>query len=424
MNPQNQIYWNSKPSNIQSLHDNVHADVVIIGAGFAGLHAAQAWHEQGKKVIVLEAYYAGSGACGKSSGFVTPHAELSLSDFIKRYGKDGATTIWQKTLDSIHTIQSNINTYHFACDYVKQDTLILANTIQALKNLEQEQTVLSEFAYHTKIHDKKSIENYVASNQYQGGLQSADSFGLNGYLYAQQLKNLLQSQGVQIFEESPVRQINDHQVLTSYGSVTADYIIVCTDRFMPDMQLLEDQVYHAQTFIALSDQLEEEQIKHIFKEKHFLCWDTDLIYQYFRITPDNRLLIGGGDYISSYANQPYYNYQTIVKKLSQYIEQKFPQLPCNFQYTWPGLMGISKDISPIAGLDKDKPYLYYITASSGLAIAAMLGNYSATHLLKNDQSLHDFFSPYRKFPISKSLQKIMGKKISFALSNVIKMNIP
>ena len=69
-------------------------------------------------------------------------------------------------------------------------------------------------------------------------------------------------------------------------------------------------------------------------------------------------------------------------------------------------------------------YIYYIAASTGLAIAAMLGSYSASHLLDKDNTLADYFSPYRKFILPDIIQKCIGKKATFALSNVINMNIP
>jgi glycine/D-amino acid oxidase-like deaminating enzyme len=135
-------------------------------------------------------------------------------------------------------------------------------------------------------------------------------------------------------------------------------------------------------------------------------------------------LLGGSDLISTYASKATHDYASIVTKLTDYIAKKFPSLDIKFEYVWPGLMGISKDISPIAGRDKDKPYLFYVAAAAGLPIAAALGRYSAENLVDGNNEFDVYFSPYRKFSVSGIAQSILGKKLSFAISNVIKKNIP
>jgi glycine/D-amino acid oxidase-like deaminating enzyme len=94
-------------------------------------------------------------------------------------------------------------------------------------------------------------------------------------------------------------------------------------------------------------------------------------------------------------------------------------LELQFEQFWPGLIGLSKDIAPIAGRDKKYPSIYYIAAAAGLPIAAALGNYCADHIVDNRDDLKDYFSPYRKFPIGGFMQRIIGTKLSFALSNLI-----
>src|SRR5579862_6580521 len=92
--PQDQVFWYLKRNAIPACHESVTADVAIIGGGMAGLAAAQAFQKKGKKVVLLEQYYCGSGATGKSSGFITPNAELSFTDFAKQYNPEIAHTIW------------------------------------------------------------------------------------------------------------------------------------------------------------------------------------------------------------------------------------------------------------------------------------------------------------------------------------------
>lgn len=423
-NVQDQVFWYLQREKILPCMQDLQVDVVVIGGGMAGLSAAQAWHTKGKRVALVEQFYCGSGATGKSSGFVTPNAELSLTDFTHRYNAETAFKIWNFISSGVDDIRSNIVDHHFKCGYEAQDTLVLANSLKDMKELEIEHHNLAKFGYQTTLYTQDSVKDKIGSKAYFGGVAYENTFGLDGYRYCQEMKSYLQAQGVLIFEETPVIALDEHVVKTPYANITADYIVVCTDRFMPELNLLRQDVYHAQTFVMASQVLTDEQVKMIFPDKKLMCWDTDFIYQYFRVTADNRLLLGGGDLATSYASQATHDYDPIVQKLTTYLATKFPQLSIRFEQVWPGLMGISKDIGPLAGVDKDKPYQYYIAAACGLPIAAALGRHSADYFIDDNHEFDDYFSPYRKFPISGVAQSILGNKVSFALSNLLKKNVP
>lgn len=423
--PQDQNSWQLDKRQINpTCHENLKTDVVIIGGGMAGLAAAQAFAKKGKQVVLLEQYYCGAGATGKSSGFITPNAELSFTDFCKKYNPQIASQIWQLITSGVDDIRTNILKNNFNCEYAPQDTMMVASSLADFKKLALEHTNLNKFNYKTALYNTKQLTSYLGSNQYFGGVSYQDTFGINGYLYCQELKNYLAKLGVLIFEETTVTNINHHTVQTAHAKITADLIVVCTDRFMPELDLLTQSVYHAQTFVMCSEQLTNEQVHTIFPQANLLVWDSELVYNYFRITPDNRLLLGGGSVLNTYASKPVHDSNYMFKKLTSYFKTKFPELDIEFKQMWPGLMGLSKDIAPIAGRDQDKPYLYYIAAAAGLPIAAALGRYSAENLLENRQDLDQYFSPYRAFTIGGNLQKILGNKLTFALCNIIKKNIP
>jgi gamma-glutamylputrescine oxidase len=293
---------------------------------------------------------------------------------------------------------------------------MLANSLSALKQLEVEHANLSRFGYKTQFYTQDMLGHYVPSKGYYGGVSYEDTFGINGYLYCQELKRYLQQQGVLVYEETPVVGIEGHVLTTPHAAVTASHIVMCTDRWMPELGMLTQEVYHAQTFVMMSEPLTDMQIQAIFPQKPFLVWDSDMIYTYFRITPHKRLLLGGGNLRTAYA-QPSGNLTHIVAQLTRYFDTKFPGLTIQFTQAWPGLIGLSKDIAPLAGRDREKPFIYYISAAAGLPIAAALGRYSAEHLMDGRTDLDEYFSPYRSFAIGGFVQSLLGTKLSFALCN-------
>ena len=222
---------------------------------------------------------------------------------------------------------------------------------------------------------------------------------------------------MQIYENTPVIGLQDHVVTTASATVKAEHIIVCADYAARDLGLLRNEVYHVQTFLMASAPLTSAQVKKIFPGQRFMAWDTDLVYQYYRLTGDNRLLLGGASVIDTYAQHEHHDNKRIYKKLTRYAHATFPGVNPQFEYLWPGLIGISKDLLPLAGRDVTMPSVYVIAAATGLPWAAALGAYSAEHIIDNRTDLDAFFSPQRHFILGPISQSILGTRLTFALSN-------
>jgi gamma-glutamylputrescine oxidase len=420
--PQDQVFWYLNQQNIQPLRNNITADVVVIGGGMAGLSAAQAFHEKGKSVVVLEKNYCGSGASGKSSGFITPDSEIALEDLVATYGLQRAREIWEFITSGTNKIRDNILTYNIACDYQNQDTLVLASTVKAyVKTIEKEAAVRAQLGYASTVYSAQQLPTHLGSEAYYGGIAYGGSFGINSYRYCCGMKDVLTRQGVQIYEETPALALTAHSVRTPYATVTAKHIVVCADYAAPVLGGLQREVYHAQTFLMISSVLSDAQAQALFPQQRYMVWDTDLIYNYFRLTGDNRLLFGGASLLYTYAASEKHNSHWIKNKLTRYVQQKFPQLEVTFEYIWPGLIGISKDLVPLAGSDPANPSHYYIAAAAGLPWAAALGMYSAQRLVDNNTHFDDYLSPQRKYPLPSLFQSVFGTRLTFALSNFMRV---
>lgn len=419
---QKQVFWylkhHKKP---RQLTQDIKVNAVIIGGGMAGISAAHHFRKKGLSVALIEKYFCGAGATGKSSGFITPNSELGLDYFTTTYGLATAQKIWELVTAGVHLIKKNINDFNIACQYQPQDVLVVALKPSHMTSLQKEYNVRKQLNYQSTLYNAEQLSTVIGTTHYAGGLHYNGSFSIDAYAYIQGMKNILEETGVAIYEETPALAIEAHTVKTPYATLQADYIIVCADRWIPDMGKLTHDIYHAQTFLMLSTPLRDEHVKKIFPQKPLLVWDTDLIYQYFRLTKDNRLLVGGGNLLYTYAQRPYYYAPWVYKKLTSYITHKFPDIPFNFAYQWPGLIGISKDLVPCAGRDRDFPHIYYIGGATGLPWAATLGHYSAENLLDNRTDFDTYFSPYRSYLINHTLQRFLGTPFTFAISNGINM---
>jgi gamma-glutamylputrescine oxidase len=421
--PIDQVLWYLKPEAVHLLRSDITVDVVIVGGGMAGLSAAQAFHRKGLRVALVEKYYCGAGASGKSSGFITPDSEFSLADMIERYGLERARALWEFGTSGVEHIRKNIESFSLDCDYKVEDTCVIANSSKTFAaDIAEEHKARKKLGYPSTLYRKEEVPSTLGSTGYYGAMRYSGSFGINGYAYCQQMKHVLQEQGVAIYEETPAVNILDHSVETPYGHIKAEHSVVCVDLALPELGLLQKEIYHVQTFLLLSAPLKEREIQSIFPDGTLMAWDTDLIYNYFRIAGDNRLMVGGGSLLSSYALQEQHHNWRVARKLENYFKRKFPQVKLTFEYFWPGLIGVTKDIIPLAGKDLRYRSIYCISGAAGLPWAAALGLYSADHLIDKRTDFDDYFSPQRPFPIGGIAQTFLGTPLTFALSHLKTLN--
>ncbi len=421
--PLPQTYWYLCPNTLPPLTQDLTVDIVIVGGGMAGITAAHEAHKRGLRVALLEKAFVGAGASGRSSGFITPDAEFSFADLVRMHGEKNSKHIWGFIDRGVQIIAQTINEYALDCQYQEKDTLMLASSRHAIKRMAHEHEMRSKHGLKSTFHDAQQLKNIIDAPGYYAGLSYDGTFAMKAFDYCQGLKQVLVSQGAHIFEESPVISITSTGVKTAQAQVHAEKIIVATDYQLPDLApAFNYDCYHVQTFLIASAPLPSGAIQKLFPFRAAMAWDTDLIYHYFRLTADNRLLLGGGDLFSTYNKQENWHNNRVFKSLKKYAQKHFPQLNLEWEYQWPGLIGITKDLFPLAGKDKNNPNLYYISGAAGLPWAASLGKYAVEVLLDKKDEFAPYFDPYRRFLISHSLQALLGQQLTFALCNFQKVS--
>ncbi|MGE0010337.1 MAG: NAD(P)/FAD-dependent oxidoreductase [Candidatus Babeliales bacterium] len=421
--PTDQVYRYLPPMEIDQLKNDTQCDVVIVGGGMAGICAAQKFKEKGCSVILIEKSFCGAGATGKSSGFITPDSEIPLHALIERFGKEKAKSMWEFVQTGVDTIKNNIETHNIDCDYRIEDTLVLASSSKDFETMvKAEHEARLSCGYDSTLYEQDQLTRVTNAQGFYGAVHYGKSFGIDGFRYAQGQKKVLQDAGIRIYEETPAIKLEPNRVITPYGAIKATYVVLCTDRFMPELDKLTYDIFPLQTFLMISAPLTDTEVKNIFTQAPMMAWDTALIYTYWRMTGDNRLMLGGSTLLGTYAGYAQHDNVGGYNRLADYFKKRFPGVKTQFDYMWPGLIGVSKDILPLAGRDAHDDSLYYVGACAGLPWAAALGRYAADALIDGRSDHDDCFSPYRSFKFGKTVQTILGNRLTFALSHVTTLN--
>lgn len=403
------------------LKQNIKADVLIIGAGVAGLSAANYFIGKKLKVVILEKNICGGSSSGKSAGFLTPDSELELSQLIRRFGKRGAKDLWHVPTKGIEIMKTNIQTHNINCDFQVQDSLFLGIGKAGWKDIQEEMVSRKELSFEQTLYDKNQLQNIIGSNKYSGAVRYNKTYGVDSLLYCQGLKKKLIENNIEIYESSEVLSVNGHCAKTHLGSVTADQIIFCADKIEPSLSIYSNHIYHAQTFLSISEPLNEQMVKSIFPEDKFQCWDSTVVYSYFRLTGDNRILLGGGDALTTFSKNDV-NSSRVIDKVIKKFKNKFPQLKdLRFIQYWPGRIDTTRDLLPTILKDESSPWMHFVLGCVGLPWATFCGDFAARHAietnLQNDHHYYQYFRPDRNFFVPLWLEKIIGKRLVFTINN-------
>jgi glycine/D-amino acid oxidase-like deaminating enzyme len=128
---------------------------------------------------------------------------------------------------------------------------------------------------------------------------------------------------------------------------------------------LKDQVVDLNsTYAFVSEPLEE--IPASLHETIF--WNTEKPYLYMRVTPDNRILVGGADEKFKDTSRRDRLIDKKEKSLLKGIQRVLPGLSLIPDFTWAGTFGVTKDALPYIGAHPDFPNSYFVLGFGGNGI--------------------------------------------------------
>jgi len=424
----NQNWWFttllvSEHKHCPPLDKDIKCDVVIVGGGFAGVSAAAQFLRKGLKVVLLDKNIIGGSSSGRSAGFLTPDSELELHQLVRRYGPKAAREIWDAPVSAIEGLVRNIEKYGINCGLLKQDSLFLGLGKGGYDAARSELESREEVGFtDQKLYDEEQLKGILGSVDYTAGIRYGGTYGINPLQCLQGFKDVLIDDGMLVYESTAMKRLEGHTVYTHGGSVTADHIIIAVDKLEPHISPLSAEVFHAQTFLSVSEPLTDREFSILFPSgEQMQCWDSKLVYTYFRLTKDNRLLLGGGSALTTFLKDAYNN-PGIIKRVIADFYDHFPELKSlAFVQFWPGQIDTTRDLLPTIVRPRDQPHMRFIFGCVGIPWAAFTGTFAARNVLGDADAEYDkyfnYFSNERDFFLPSSLGKVIGKPMLFSLSN-------
>ena len=381
------------------------AHVCVIGGGFTGLAAALRLAERGIEVVLLEQSRLAWGASGRNGGQLHVGLRRDQEWLEKTLGGAHARKLWELSLDARAYLDTLIAAHRIECDF--RPGLLHADHKQRYTDGTRRHVdhLRERYGYsQIRFVERAEVRELVAADSYFSGSLDSGGGHLHPMNYALGLARAAQARGARLYEESEVQSVtrsgSDWLVRTPRAQVRANQVILACNGYLRGIAPgVEKRVMPINNFVAATEPLGEERARALIRDGIAVS-DSRFVVNYYRITPDHRLLFGGGE-TYGYRFPP--DIKAFVRK---YALKVFPQLDSvRFDFGWGGTLAITPTRMPF--VREIDPGFYNASGFSGLGV--LLAPYCGKILadaIAGERANFDLLArvPVPKFPGGSSLR--------------------
>lgn len=329
------------------LDDDVQADVCVVGAGYTGLGAALALAERGVRVVVLEAARVGSGGSGRNGGQIHVGQRRDQPWLEKAVGQDDALALWRLAEDARRYLLDTIAQRKIACDL--RMGLIHADHRPGMEaeNRAHIDLLRDRYGYDAlEPIGREALTAELGTDVYFGGVVDRGGGHVHPLNLALGLARAALAEGAEIHEETRVtawrRSAGRILVETARGRVICDQLILTGDGYGDGLSpRIDARVMPINNFILTTEPLGAD--ADLIIRSDAAVSDSRFVVNYFRKTPDGRLLFGGGENYTPW----------FPKNLAAFVRKRmlrvYPRLhDARITHAWGGTLGITMTRAPYA----------------------------------------------------------------------------
>lgn len=376
-------------------------DVAVIGAGFTGLSAALHLARSGASVAVLEAGEVIGAASGRNGGQCNAGTAHDFAALANSHGLDNARKWYLAHCDAVDTVERIARDEGIDCDFRRCGRAKLAAKPEHFAKLEAAWRILSsEVDPDVSLVPPDRIREEIGSGPFHGALVQHSSAQLHVGKFGRGLAFAAVQAGARIWENAPVtamaRTGAGHTLTTPRGTISARQVLVATGGASPQAPFawFRRRIVSVGSFAIATEPLPADLVAHLFPTRRNYV-TSRIIGNYFRLTPDNRLIFGGR---ARFALSNPASDAKSGKVLEAAMRQMFPDLAeTRVDHCWGGVIDLTADRLPRAG---EHDGLYYSMGYSGhgVQMATHMGAAMA-RVMGGDSSANPFASlPWPPIP--------------------------
>lgn len=339
----------AKLPKFSSLSGNAKTDVLIIGGGIAGILTAYRLEQQGIEYMLVEKNRILSGTTAGTTAKLTYQHGLIYDKLIKTCGMETAKGYYQANKEAFEALKALAAAVD--CDYEEKDNFIY--TTNSPKKLESELAAMEKIGCPARLVRNLPIPIYT-----EGGISVPNQGQFNPIKLLGEL-----AKGLNIYENTFVREVKGRQAVTANGIIRAEKIIVLTHfPFINTHGSYFLKLYQHRTYMIALENAQDVGGMYVDEDKSGLTWRNYGSY----------LIIGGCSHRTGKPSKGYAPLESLAR--AKYPEAKIAA-------KWAAQDCISLDGMPYIGR--------YSQNTSGLYTAAGFNKWGMTGSMLSAMMLSD-----------------------------------
>ena len=375
-------------------------DVAIVGGGFTGLSTAYhlAEFDPSLDVRVLEKEVAGWGASGRNGGFSMTLFGLTLATTVLRYGRERTAEAHRYMCEAVSELREIVEREGIDCDYEHPGFLRVATSGGYERRLRKEMQLAEEMGLEGfEWLGADELAEEVRSPEFGPAIREHHCGLIDPAKQARGLKRVVEERGVEIREGTPVESIErdgEVRLQTPGGTVRAEKAVLATNGYSHQIDAIRRKQTPAFTYIVVTEPLEARHFEQIGWQNRQGIEDARNLIHYFRLTADDRLLMGGSDVGVAFGDDMSLERDPAVfDQLEADIATIFPSLAdLEIEQRWGGPVSITVDMVPAIGHVGDERVVYSVGCMGhGVSLTHLNGKTIAEMILGRQTRRTDAF---------------------------------
>jgi glycine/D-amino acid oxidase-like deaminating enzyme/nitrite reductase/ring-hydroxylating ferredoxin subunit len=376
------------------LEGDLRCDIVVVGAGIAGLSVAHELAASGRKIIVLDRGTLAGGVTSRTTAHLAPVCDDGVASLIQLRGEDTAKLFQQSQEAAVDRIEAIVKKQEIACNFRRLDAFLFPAMGMEFAEARDQQS--KEYDALRKVGATVERVKGVPLKGFEDApaLRYSHQATFHPLKYVRGLIAAIEENGGLLFANSAVVKIeeldNGVRVSTDAGSVTAAQAVFATNSPINDRVALHSKMAPYRTY-AMAYTIPRGTLPDA------LYWDMADPYHYVRLNPGpgttDYLIAGGADHKSGEADDGDVRFEAI----DAWIRSLVPQLGKEV-HRWSGQVMDTIDYCGLIGRNPGSDSVYVATGDSGQGMThgALAGLLIKDLILTGSSPWQAVYEPSRK----------------------------